>query len=769
MNNNSAIDIIKKAHEQNSTYVNLSRMNLTSLPSEIKILSNLEILDLNNNRFTHFPSELFCLKTLVELDLSNNNISTIPSDIKYLNNIQDLCLGKNKITILPEELLFLSNLECLDLSDNSIEVIPDWITNLINLKQFFIQNNKISYLPKYINRLKKLKQLYIYKNEISEIPQGISYLVDLDDFKAGGNPLQKPPEEICKRGLWSIREYFKDLKDQGEEFVFEAKLIIVGEPGSGKTSLTNKLIDPSTPLLSEIDEGMTKGIDIRYWKFQITSSNEKSEHTDFMVNIWDFGGQDIMHSTHRYFLTKRSLYILLADNRKEDTDFYYWLENIEFLSLKSPVIIVQNEKFNHRKYLPSDIFKHFDSIVDSANINLANNYNLENLRFKIKEHLQGLSHIGKEPIPKKWVAVRHFLENEKRHFITLEEYYKICYSFGISDQRRSLHISEFLHDLGVILHFQDDKQLREIIILNTRWATEAVYLVLFDSKVVSAFGNFETNDLDAIWTSPLYPSKHHTELLKLMTRFELCYQINNTERYIIPELLPERFDGYDHEKFEDYFLPKYENIPDFEVLPGGHTIYRQNDIESTSKDKLKILYFDYHYVFMPKGIISRLIVRMNKYIYKGIQWKSGVVLEIENSKIEIREIRYKRQLKIKITGGWKRESLAIIRKEMNDLHDNYEEIMYSEMVSCVCEECLQDKNPHLFKFDLIRKYISNKRILMTCEKSLIDVNVFYLLDNMYFIPQQLKEKSSDVITTFENLTIFGGNQQFADLINNLKS
>jgi len=29
------------------------------------------------------------------------------------------------------------------------------------------------------------------------------------------------------------------------------------------------------------------------------------------VNIWDFGGQEIYHATHQFFLTHRSLYLLL--------------------------------------------------------------------------------------------------------------------------------------------------------------------------------------------------------------------------------------------------------------------------------------------------------------------------------------------------------------------------------------------------------------------------------------------------------------------------
>jgi GTPase SAR1 family protein len=81
-----------------------------------------------------------------------------------------------------------------------------------------------------------------------------------------------------------------------------------------------------------------KGIDIIQYHFPLENGEE------FRINIWDFGGQEIYHETHQFFLTERSLYVLVVDNRKEDTDFYYWLNVVELLSKKSPLLIIKNEK-----------------------------------------------------------------------------------------------------------------------------------------------------------------------------------------------------------------------------------------------------------------------------------------------------------------------------------------------------------------------------------------------------------------------------------------
>ena len=48
------------------------------------------------------------------------------------------------------------------------------------------------------------------------------------------------------------------------------------------------------------------GIDVIEWHFGMEGGQ------DFGVNMWDFGGQEIYHATHQFFLTKRSLYALVA-------------------------------------------------------------------------------------------------------------------------------------------------------------------------------------------------------------------------------------------------------------------------------------------------------------------------------------------------------------------------------------------------------------------------------------------------------------------------
>ena len=67
------------------------------------------------------------------------------------------------------------------------------------------------------------------------------------------------------------------------------------------------------------------------------------------LNCWDFGGQEIMHASHRFFMSERSLYILVLDSRT-DSKKYHWLKHIEKYGGDSPVIVVMNKIDDNPNY-----------------------------------------------------------------------------------------------------------------------------------------------------------------------------------------------------------------------------------------------------------------------------------------------------------------------------------------------------------------------------------------------------------------------------------
>ena len=195
-----------------------------------------------------------------------------------------------------------------------------------------------------------------------------------------GNPVPIPPEILAGNAQEILDFYFR-VKDPNEtEPLYEAKFLIIGEGGAGKTSLAKKIENENYQL--NLDEESTKGIDVIQWKFPLTNGK------DFRVNIWDFGGQEIYHQTHQFFLTKRSLYALVADSRKENTNFYWWLKVAELLSDNSPVLIIKNEKQDRQCQVNERQLRgEFSNLKEVLPTNLATNRGLAEIKQAIQDYI----------------------------------------------------------------------------------------------------------------------------------------------------------------------------------------------------------------------------------------------------------------------------------------------------------------------------------------------------------------------------------------------
>ncbi|MDJ0535953.1 MAG: leucine-rich repeat domain-containing protein [Xenococcaceae cyanobacterium MO_207.B15] len=305
----------------------------------LQSLKELE-LNLSNNQLSALPEAITKLSNLTRLDLSNNQLSALPKSVIKLSNLTRLDLSNNQLSFLPESLGNFSNLTRLDLSANQLSFLPEFLGNFSNLTRLDLSRNQLSTLPNSLGNLSNLTRLDLSANQLLALPEALTKLSNLTRLYLSGNPLKTPPIEVGEQGIEAIRAYFRQLKEEGIDYIYEAKLLIVGEAGAGKTTLAKKIEYSNYQLNS--NEKSTEGIDITKWSFHFLDKEKKER--EFRVNIWDFGGQEIYHATHQFFLTKRSLYALVADTRKEDTDFYYWLNVVELLSNNSPLIIVKNQK-----------------------------------------------------------------------------------------------------------------------------------------------------------------------------------------------------------------------------------------------------------------------------------------------------------------------------------------------------------------------------------------------------------------------------------------
>ncbi len=663
--------LLKKTAKDRSRSLDLRSFDLTDLPPEIGDLTDLTDLDLGFNQLVMFPPELGRLENLTRLSLAGNQLSGLSPEIGRLRNLRVLDLRGNRLTRLPPEVGGLTNLVSLNLFANELAEVPGEIGNLRNLIRLDLGRNRLISLPPELVRSLAPRKI-CWDQGFSEGSEGVNLYE---------NPLASPPVEIVKRGAEAVENYFHQVMEERHTRLYEAKLLLVGEGGVGKTSLSKKLMDD--PL---VDPYATRGIDVHEW--HVTTPRVK----DFRVNVWDFGGQEIYHATHQFFLTKRSLYLLVWDPRKDDMLWRsdYWLNTVKLLSDSAPVFVVMNKADGCTNSIDEAmILRKFTNIKGFFKVSARTGAGIPELRTAILEQLDRLPHVG-DILPKVWMAVREELESgcKYKYYITYEDYLALCAGHKLTRDQAD-NLSRYYHDLGVFLNFEAPPILKNIVFLKPDWATGAMYCILNNREIFETQGRLSFAQFARIWHE--YPIALHLPLLELMKKFELVFELSNRREYIVPELLAAG-------------LPK-----------------------SFSWDESDNLRFEYRYDFMPAGMITRFITRTQSMHKDALYWKNGVVLEWKKTEALIVSEPLNRKIRLSLRGRDKRGLLAIIRGEFDQIHAtlNYPEVQ--ELLPCFCPECRVAETPYYFSLDWVMRALDKGQTTLQCNNSFTDIYLHALL------------------------------------------
>jgi internalin A len=710
---------------------------LAFLPSTIGELVNLERFSLSNNSLSKLPDSIGCLVKLKEFYLGNNQLQDLPKSFSNLYNLKILRIGSNNFEIFPEVVTELTNLSALDLDLNRISSLPDSISkmnslremsisfnelssmpeaigNLTNLIELSFANNGLKNLPKAIGNLNNLRELSLRENKIVRLPETLISLNfrNLRTLDLTGNLLERIPPEVEQKGIQAIVSYYLQLQQEQSKPLNEAKLLIVGQGSVGKTSLMRQLLGKSF----NPSEHKTEGINIESWN--ISFNNQIVQ-----LNMWDFGGQEIMHATHQFFLTKRSLYLLVLDSRigEEENRIEYWLKLIQSFGEGSPVVIVGNKCDEH----PLDIDRRglqakYSNIKAFIETSCLEGRGIEILKTTIQGLISDaltesgsteespLKHI-RDVLPLSWFNVKTRLRDMSQDFISYESYVQICQAEGIAEDFNHSTLIRLLHDLGIVLNFREDPRLEDTNILNPEWVTNGVYRILNDNLLMTEFkGILDLSYLNRILESRRYPRRKHPFLIDLMQRFELCFDMDR-EKFLVPDLLPK----------EEPYTGNWQNS----------------------------LSFEYHYPVLPGSIISRFIVRMNDKIYQRTYWRNGVILAYENNVALIKADREDRRIIIRIQSRENvrndcRHFLTAIRSQFDAIHKTIPGLEIEQKVPLPGHPNILLDYRNLLDYEEMGEPV----IIPPGIKERINVKV--LLDGIEFEPDRQRRKNDS--TTLKN-------------------
>ncbi len=612
--------------------LDLGVLGLTELPDELFELDHLERLnlgsgyydekgnwkraqsDLGINQFDVDLERLQTLPSLIQLHLRSVNISDL-APIAGLTQLQTLhCSGTQVSKLDPiAGLTQLQSLNCSDTQVSDLDPIAgltqlttldcsrtqvskldpiagltqlqtlycwgtqvnklDPIAGLTQLKTLFCSHTKVSNLEP-IAGLTLLKTLNCGGTQIQTIPEWLVNLPNINDLKISGPNISNIPNELLSKAygdncLDRLRAHFKDLA-KGSDPLTDVKLLIIGNGQIGKTQICRRLRD------EEFDKSVrsTHGIEVHTIDLPMRQASMEGIETA-RLHLWDFGGQDLYHGTHRLFLKSRSVFMIGWTPKSEDNKTHtvdgmtfrnhrlpYWVESVRLnAGNQQPLILVQNQcdKPEDEEPVPPvarDILKKFKNgskpVHYSAMVHDSDQFAmlLRELRNAVqnqwKEH--GVPKIGKGRmrVKNKIEELQKANKNVRQRTMTLAEFDALCQFEG--DVYSSAMLLEYLDAAGVVIYRPD--LFEDRIILDHGWAFQAIYAVMDRERtyreILRDGGVFVQSELaKTVWAQ--YPEADQELFLKLMQSCGICFIYREAEilpgretEYLAPDLLPGR-------------------------------------------------------------------------------------------------------------------------------------------------------------------------------------------------------------------------------------
>lgn len=681
------------------------------------------VLDLGGSEFVELPQELLDCVWLEEINFSSSKNLRDLSLLSELKNLQNLTFYNTQISdLLPLSHLFnlrrlscnytpvrdlsplsgLINLEILDVSKTHISDLSP-ISGLINLQELRLSETQVSDLSPLskldklsvidcfiskvsdlfpLQKLTNLRLLYCGNTQVKDLSPILGFIrqgiqIEMLGWVNKGQrfdfldcPLIHPPPEIVRKGNAAILTYFAEREKQQFKNT-EIKLFLIGNSTAGKTSLSCFIRERTY----QFNQSTTHGIHNDRWQ------PEKSE---MQVNLWDFGGQEYYHATHRLFLSRNSVYVLLWDKQTDkggycETPVHFdgnpeptilhvehfpqkwWLQNIRHYTNESnppvPILIVQNkcardgiervpQQFENPPFnlLPEWLDNHIDL---EAAADLAHPQHkkwlrqFETFEERLLDKLQSqLAHYEFAVYHREIRDEVRRLSSEGVNDLPYPDFEAMCRRFDPEANMDLVQI--YLRDItGDILYYPNNELLCRRVFLRPNWVCDSIYQIL-SRKIKEQEGMF-----DKVWVKQALKcdEKNALDFIELLKEFELVFDDTDesgqaTGQMVAPQYLPDTCTKPD----------KLEAAKEYAILTHAFTLWFPD--------------------FLPSSHIARFVANWGSKAKQRLFWKNGLLFKTEGCTVLVERIEgNKIQVEIQANQPKRQEAIRQILQSFIRLED----------------------------------------------------------------------------------------------------
>ena len=384
-------------------------------------------------------------------------------------------------------------------------------------------------------------------------------------------------EERRRKNEERLREAVNEQLEPRDPMLNEIRVLFLGDGEAGKSHIIRRLLKLrlEEEAVPDSTGDATPGVEILHGTYELIGGRR------VRLNFWDFGGQEILHSMHRIFITDQTVCVIVLNARSDTQDdrAQYWLRFIQSVSPKMPVLLVLNKMDqNLNASLNEYELTRLYPLLEPAICISAMKDDDQTIRDGLLKQLLrqvGAMNALQTKMPANWWKVKEALQSSRKSYIREDAYRDLCKLHNIGDDV-CMQLLEWFNIMGVGYRCDSPERIGTYMILRPEWVTNAVYAILFNrhSDVRNGIVSREslndllrdTKNIQCVDPGMGYSSDEVDYVIQMMRRYSLSYYITTEQREFIPMLCRRNASAevgrYADDPGTAEFLIRFEYLPD---------------------------------------------------------------------------------------------------------------------------------------------------------------------------------------------------------------